>query len=62
MPGLTLRAYRPAAACLAIFDGNTPEYFAPHERGEYAAFLADEGSRPYFVVEDRGGRSWPAVG
>ena len=28
------------AACLAIFDANCPDYFAPNERAEFAAFLA----------------------
>ena len=28
-------------ACLDIFDANCPEYFAPNERDEYAAFLAE---------------------
>ncbi|HKR75059.1 MAG TPA: GNAT family N-acetyltransferase [Rhodanobacter sp.] len=31
------------AACLGLFDGNCPEFFAPNERADYAAFL---GSRP----------------
>jgi GNAT superfamily N-acetyltransferase len=26
--------------CLAIFDRNCPEFFAPNERADYAAFLA----------------------
>ena len=26
-------------ACLALFDSNCPEYFAPNERAEYAGFL-----------------------
>ena len=30
-----------AAACLAIFDANCPEYFAPNERADYARFLED---------------------
>jgi N-acetylglutamate synthase-like GNAT family acetyltransferase len=28
------------AACLAIFDGNTPRYFAPSERPEFVRFVA----------------------
>ncbi|MEM1405046.1 MAG: GNAT family N-acetyltransferase [Pseudomonadota bacterium] len=27
------------SACLAIFDGNCPEFFAPNEREDYRAFL-----------------------
>ena len=36
------RPYQPAdlAACLALFDGNCPEYFAPNERNDYQGFLA----------------------
>ena len=40
-------------ACLAIFDSNTPSFFAPHEREEFAEFL-DTSSDPYFVVEHNG--------
>lgn len=36
--------------CLAIFDGNTPPFFAPDVRAEFAAFL-EECNEPYFVVE-----------
>jgi GNAT superfamily N-acetyltransferase len=41
----TIRPYAPsdAPACLAIFDGNTPRFFAPSERGEFAAYLAAPG-------------------
>lgn len=39
----TFKTCTPAdtAACLAIFDANCPEYFAPNERADYARFLAD---------------------
>jgi len=36
------------AACLALFDANCPEYFAPNERADYEAFLA-EGRAGYRV-------------
>ncbi len=41
----TTPAFRPytekdADACLAIFDANCPDYFAPNERADFAAFLA----------------------
>jgi hypothetical protein len=38
---VTIRPYtcEDRAASQAIFDGNTPEYFAPDERSEFAAFL-----------------------
>jgi GNAT superfamily N-acetyltransferase/diadenosine tetraphosphate (Ap4A) HIT family hydrolase len=37
--------------CLALFDQNCPEFFAPNERAEYAAFL-DAEPRGYMVVTD----------
>jgi len=53
---VAVRPYRceDRAACLAIFDGNTPEYFAPDERSEFAAFL-DAGSVDYLVLETTAG-------
>lgn len=39
------------AACLAIFDSNTPLYFGVDERPEFAEFL-DAPNCDYFVVED----------
>ena len=46
-----LRPYQPAdfEQCLTIFDSNTPPYFAPHERAEFAEFL-QQITDPYFVV------------
>jgi len=45
--------------CLAIFDSNTPTYFAPHERAEFVDFLqrvtAPDFTDPYFVVTDAAG-------
>jgi hypothetical protein len=38
-------------ACLAVFDGNVPEFFIPPERADFAAFL-DALPGPYLVVED----------
>lgn len=48
---LRLRRYRPTdfAHCLAIFDSNTPKYFAEHERAEFAQFIQTT-TEPYFVV------------
>jgi GNAT superfamily N-acetyltransferase len=36
-----IRAYAPAdlPACLALFDGNVPQFFAPHERPEFEDWL-----------------------
>jgi GNAT superfamily N-acetyltransferase len=39
---------------LAIFDGNTPDYFAPTERIEFGAFL-DARSVEYLVLETSAG-------
>ncbi len=38
---LGFRFYLPedAEACLALFDANCPRFFAPGERGDYAAYL-----------------------
>ena len=41
------------AACLALFDANCPEFFAPNERDDFAAFLKDEPDG-YTVVESDG--------
>ncbi len=48
-----LRPYAPEdrPACLAILNGNTPPYFAPHERAQFETFLDTEAD-PYFVVVD----------
>jgi len=54
-----LRPYQPEdrPACLAIFDGNTPPYFAPHERAQFETFLDTEAQAyPYFVVEGDDGQ------
>ncbi|ASK89266.1 GNAT family N-acetyltransferase [Sphingorhabdus sp. SMR4y] len=37
-------------ACLALFDGNVPEFFDATERDEFAAFL-DRPGEAYFVIE-----------
>ncbi len=52
---MEMRAYTAAdrAACLALFDGNAPEYFTAAERAAYEDWLdAPQGS--YFVVEHDG--------
>ncbi|MCX6044023.1 MAG: GNAT family N-acetyltransferase [Chloroflexi bacterium] len=38
---------------MAIFDSNTPKYFASHEREDFHEFLEAPGGA-YFVVEDNG--------
>ena len=37
-------------ACLAVFDTNLPDYFGPHERDKFSAFLQARPG-PYFVME-----------
>jgi ribosomal-protein-alanine N-acetyltransferase len=61
---MQIRPYVPAdrAACLAIFEGNMPRYFALGEWSDFARWLdaQDAGqlaypenlAEPYFVVED----------
>ena len=42
-PSCSFRRFRATdtEACLAIFDRNCPAFFAPNERADYAAFLAN---------------------
>ena len=49
---ITIRPYGPAdrEGCLAIFDGNTPDAFAPHERADFSGFL-DPGTCPTLLHE-----------
>jgi [ribosomal protein S18]-alanine N-acetyltransferase len=51
----TFRPYQPAdrAACLAIFDGNTPPFFDPSERPAFESFLGRQPC-PFFVLEEDG--------
>jgi predicted GNAT family N-acyltransferase len=48
----SLRAYTPAdeAACLKLFDSNTPKYFGVEERPGFEKFLQRQPC-PFFVVE-----------
>jgi GNAT superfamily N-acetyltransferase len=40
--------------CLALFDANCPEFFAPNERGDYERFLeANPGRYELCVAEER---------
>jgi GNAT superfamily N-acetyltransferase len=43
-----------AAGCLSVFDSNVPDFFVPHERADFAAFLG-ELPGPYFVLVDQAG-------
>ncbi len=54
----TIRAYRPddAGACLAVFDSNVPDYFAPAERRDFQHFLhAAARSTAYLVIDSQDG-------
>ena len=55
MVELTFRPYLAAdeAACLRIFDANTPAYFSPDERADYLRFLASTPT-DYEVCELQG--------
>jgi predicted GNAT family N-acyltransferase len=54
-PEFTFRPYIPAdeAACLRLFDSNTPKYFGPAERPDFESFLKRLPC-PFFVVEAEG--------
>ncbi|WP_028777380.1 GNAT family N-acetyltransferase [Shimazuella kribbensis] len=49
----TIRQYqdKDRAACLSLFDSNTPTYFASVERKDFVSFLNDL-KFPYFVMEN----------
>ena len=51
--GVRFEAWRPGrrAACLALFDANSPEYFAPNERADYERFLATAGDGYVLCLE-----------
>lgn len=44
------------AACLALFDGNVPDFFAPAERVPFATFLDRHAAEWAFQVVERDGR------
>ena len=52
-----IRAYRAADrdACLALFDGNTPGFFAPSERADFVRFLERHAAEWAFQVIERDG-------
>lgn len=59
---MDVRPYQPAdcEACLAVFDSNLPDYFAPHERAGFAKFLdslsnSGNGERSTYFVMDHDG-------
>jgi predicted acetyltransferase len=59
-PQLEIRAFhdRDREACLELFDSNTPQFFAPHERAEFELYLDDLEERgpngEYLVLEVNG--------
>jgi ribosomal protein S18 acetylase RimI-like enzyme len=52
---MKIRSYkvRDRDACLLILDGNTPQFFIPKDRADFANFL-DALPGPYYVVEQAG--------
>ena len=52
---MRIRPYEPAdrAACLALFDGNVPDYFTGADRADFAAFL-ERVPATFLVIEERG--------
>jgi N-acetylglutamate synthase-like GNAT family acetyltransferase len=56
-PQLEIRDFetRDCEACLNLFDSNTPQFFAPHERAEFEMYLDDLEERgpnaEYLVLE-----------
>jgi N-acetylglutamate synthase-like GNAT family acetyltransferase len=52
---MDVRPYSPSdkAACLAVFDSNTPRFFDPIERQDFETFL-DAPYSSYFVMEHDG--------
>ncbi|MBB6506433.1 putative GNAT family N-acyltransferase [Sphingomonas endophytica] len=57
MTDTRVRAYDAAdrAACLALFDGNTPTFFAAGERSDFAGFLDAHAASWAFQVVERSG-------
>ena len=51
-PDARIRAYQAADrnACLALFDGNTPRFFTPEERADFARFLERDAAGWSFQV------------
>lgn len=49
-------AFADRDACLTLFDGNTPRFFAAGERGDFANFLDSYAADWGFVVIERAGR------
>lgn len=54
----TRRSYGPQdlAACMALFDGNTPAFFDVSERADFHAFLLEHARDWRFEVIERGGQ------
>lgn len=54
----TVRPYQTAdaGACLQLFDDNTPTFFSPTERADFASFLAHHAEQWQFQVIARGAR------
>jgi N-acetylglutamate synthase-like GNAT family acetyltransferase len=52
---MEVRKYAPTDrdACLVLFDSNTPDFFLPHERADFEAWL-DGNPENYVVLEHEG--------
>ena len=62
MASVAFRGYsaRELATCLALFDGNCPDYFAPNERHDYEEFL--RAGAPGYLLCERDSRIVGAFG
>ncbi len=54
----SLRPFTPAdtTVCLDLFDGNTPRFFAVHERIDFSSYLLDPKRQHDYLVVERQGR------
>lgn len=54
MTDMQIRSYTPAdqSACLAVFQQNVPDFFAPNEEADFIAFL-QQAPKSYRVVTKR---------
>jgi predicted GNAT family N-acyltransferase len=55
---IAMRRYHPSdqAGCLALFDANTPEFFAAGERDDFVRFLEKHATHWAYQVLERDGR------
>ncbi|HDS1579222.1 TPA: GNAT family N-acetyltransferase [Stenotrophomonas maltophilia] len=55
---MSIRLFQPTdtSACLSIFDGNVPDYFAREERTDFERFLREHAAACTFQVIEHDGR------